>query len=85
MAARARAALTQFGADPDAGSVDEAAARVSASAVRERIVTALDRWLLWPERKAGESAASVSAEFLSAVASAFRVVATSTLSRPELR
>jgi tetratricopeptide (TPR) repeat protein len=41
-----REALGQFGADPDATSVDEAAARVSASAVRERITIALDRLLL---------------------------------------
>jgi tetratricopeptide (TPR) repeat protein len=47
-----RAALRRFGADPDAGSVDEAAARVSASAVRQRIVTALDR-VLGPEKTAG--------------------------------
>jgi tetratricopeptide (TPR) repeat protein len=35
--------LRRFGADPDAVPEDEAAARVSASAVRERIVSALDR------------------------------------------
>src|SRR5262249_25559930 len=52
VAMRTRATLARFGADPDAGSVDEAAARVSASAVRERIVTALDR-LLWPEKTGG--------------------------------
>src|SRR5262249_37763153 len=45
-------ALRRFGADPDVTSVDEAAARVSASVVRERIVTALDR-LLRQERTAG--------------------------------
>ncbi len=42
-------ALWRFGADPEAVSVDEAAARVSASAVRERIVSALDLLLL-PKR-----------------------------------
>jgi tetratricopeptide (TPR) repeat protein len=52
VARRTRAALARFGADPDATSADEAAARVSASVVRERIVSALDR--LWgQERKAG--------------------------------
>jgi tetratricopeptide (TPR) repeat protein len=39
-------ALRRAGADPDAAPADEAAARVSASAVRERIVSALDRLLL---------------------------------------
>ena len=48
---RTRAALTRFGADPDAAP-DEAAARVSTSVVRERIVTALDR-LLRQEKTAG--------------------------------
>ena len=43
VATRTREALRRFGADPDAVSVDEAAARVSASVVRERIVSALDR------------------------------------------
>src|SRR5262245_8317284 len=46
VAARTRAALRRFGADPDAVSVEDAAARVSASVVREQVVTALDR-LLW--------------------------------------
>src|SRR5205823_5755750 len=46
VATRTREALARFGADPDAGSVDEAAARVSASVVRERILMALDRLLL---------------------------------------
>jgi tetratricopeptide (TPR) repeat protein len=50
-APRTQAALRRFGIDPDAVSADEAAVRVSASAVRERIVTALDR-LLWPGKKA---------------------------------
>src|SRR5262249_441082 len=40
VAARTWEALRRFGADPDAPSADEAAARVSASAVRERIVAA---------------------------------------------
>jgi tetratricopeptide (TPR) repeat protein len=46
VARRTREALARFGADPDAVSVDNAAARVSASVVRERIVSALDRLLL---------------------------------------
>ncbi len=46
VATRTREALERFGADPDAVSVDDAAARVSASVVRERIVTALDRLLM---------------------------------------
>ncbi len=45
MATRTREVLRRFGADPDAVSVDDAAARVSASVVRERIVSALDRLL----------------------------------------
>jgi eukaryotic-like serine/threonine-protein kinase len=49
---RTGAALARFGADPDAASGDEAAARVFASVVQERIVTALDR-LLRPEKTAG--------------------------------
>jgi tetratricopeptide (TPR) repeat protein len=52
VAARTREALLRFGADPEAASVDAAAARVSASVVRERLVTALDR-LLWQEKPAG--------------------------------
>jgi tetratricopeptide (TPR) repeat protein len=46
VAKRTREALGRFGADPEAVSVDEAVARVSASVVRERIVAALDRLLL---------------------------------------
>ena len=45
VAARTRDVLKRFGVDPDAVSVDDAAARVSASVVRERIVSALDRLL----------------------------------------
>ncbi len=52
VATRIREALGRFGADPDAASLDEAAARVSASAVRERIASALDR-LLWQQKTAG--------------------------------
>jgi eukaryotic-like serine/threonine-protein kinase len=46
VATRTREALKRFGAEPDAVSVDDAAARASASVVRERIVTALDRLLM---------------------------------------
>ena len=56
VATRTREALRRFGADPDVTSVDEASARVSASAVRERIVSALDR-LLRQEKTAGVRAA----------------------------
>src|SRR5262249_8227002 len=49
VATRAPGALRRFGADPDAVSADEAAARVSASAVRGRIVSALDRLLRQPK------------------------------------
>jgi tetratricopeptide (TPR) repeat protein len=52
VARRTREALGRFGADPEAVSVDEASARVSASVVRERIVSALDR-LLRQEKTAG--------------------------------
>ena len=45
VATQTREALRRFGADPDAVSVDEAAARVFASVVQERIVSALDRLL----------------------------------------
>jgi tetratricopeptide (TPR) repeat protein len=50
-ARRTRGALKRFGADPDATSADDAAARVSASAVGGRIVVALD-WLLRQQRSA---------------------------------
>src|SRR5262249_4890267 len=53
VAARTRQALRKFGADPDAASADEAAARASASAVRERIVAALDRLLRQGRAAAG--------------------------------
>jgi tetratricopeptide (TPR) repeat protein len=46
VATRFREALRRFGADPEATSEDEAAARASASVVRERIVTALDLLLV---------------------------------------
>ncbi len=46
VATRTREALARFGTDPDLVSVDEMAARVAASRVRERIVSALDRLLL---------------------------------------
>ncbi len=52
VAARYREALGRFGADPDAMSADDVAARVSVSVVRERIVSALDR-LLWEKKTAG--------------------------------
>src|SRR5262249_50440956 len=52
VAARTRAALRWFGADPDVTWVEEAAARVSASGVSERVVPALDR-LLRHEKRAG--------------------------------
>jgi tetratricopeptide (TPR) repeat protein len=55
VAARTRAALRRFGADPDAVAADEAVARVSASVVRERVVPALDR-LLRQEKSAGARA-----------------------------
>jgi tetratricopeptide (TPR) repeat protein len=52
VAARYREALARFGADPDAVPPAKAAARVSASAVRERLMAALDR-LLRQEKTAG--------------------------------
>jgi tetratricopeptide (TPR) repeat protein len=52
VATRTREALSRFGADPDAVSVEEAAARVSASVVPQRIVSALDR-LLRAEKRDG--------------------------------
>jgi tetratricopeptide (TPR) repeat protein len=45
VATRTREALTRLGLDPEAVAADEAAARVSASVVPERIVAALDRLL----------------------------------------
>jgi tetratricopeptide (TPR) repeat protein len=51
VATRIREALVRFGVDPDAVSVDEAAARVAASVLGERIVPALDL-LLGQEKKA---------------------------------
>jgi tetratricopeptide (TPR) repeat protein len=55
VATRTREALARFGADPEAVSADEAAARVSASVVRERIVAALDRLLRY-QKTAGARA-----------------------------
>jgi tetratricopeptide (TPR) repeat protein len=52
VATRMREALGRFGAEPDVVSVEEAAARVTASVVRERIVSALDR-LLRAEKRDG--------------------------------
>ncbi len=46
VATRTRQVLARFEADPEQASVDEVAARVTASRVRERIVSALDRLLL---------------------------------------
>jgi tetratricopeptide (TPR) repeat protein len=51
VAARTRQALRRFGADPDVVSLEEAAARVSASVACARVVAALDR-LLRHERSA---------------------------------
>jgi tetratricopeptide (TPR) repeat protein len=45
VAARFRAALAGFGLKPESVPAREASARVSGSAVRERLVTALDQWL----------------------------------------
>jgi tetratricopeptide (TPR) repeat protein len=50
VAGRTREALARFGIDPDAASMDEVAARVAASAVQGRAVSALDR-LLRHEKK----------------------------------
>ncbi len=55
VATRTREALARYGADPEAMSVDEAAARVSASVVRERIVSALDRLLRQQRTAAGRA------------------------------
>jgi tetratricopeptide (TPR) repeat protein len=56
VASRYREALGRFGADPDAVGVEAAVARVSGSAVRERLVAALDR-LLREEKSAAVRAA----------------------------
>jgi tetratricopeptide (TPR) repeat protein len=52
VAARTREALTRFGVDPEAVAADEAAARLSASVVRARIVAALDRLLRYQKSEA---------------------------------
>jgi Tfp pilus assembly protein PilF len=56
VATRYHEALGRFGADPDAVGAEEATARVSGSAVRERLVAALDR-LLRAERSVAVRAA----------------------------
>jgi tetratricopeptide (TPR) repeat protein len=45
LAARYREALGRFGVGPESTTADEAAARISRSAVRDRLTPALDRWL----------------------------------------
>jgi serine/threonine protein kinase len=55
VAKRTGEVLARFGVDPEAVSVDEAAARVSASAVRERIVAALDRLVNWQRSAAARA------------------------------
>jgi eukaryotic-like serine/threonine-protein kinase len=52
MGKRYRAALGRFGADPAAIPADESARRVCGSAIRGRLVAALD-WLLWYEQAEG--------------------------------
>src|SRR5262249_60200279 len=59
VASRTREALGRFGADPDAASADEAAARVKASAGREGIVAALGRVLAAGRERAGGARAGV--------------------------
>ena len=49
VAAQVREALMRFGLTPESVSAEEASARVSGSAVRDRVVTALDRWM-WVEK-----------------------------------
>jgi tetratricopeptide (TPR) repeat protein len=46
VAAQLRKVLARFGLRPESVSAQEASARVSGSAVRDRLVAALDRWLL---------------------------------------
>jgi tetratricopeptide (TPR) repeat protein len=53
---RCRQALRRFGADPAEVPPEEVAARVSASSVRERLVTALDRLLLSEQTAEGRAA-----------------------------
>jgi tetratricopeptide (TPR) repeat protein len=50
-ATRAREALRRFGADPETASLEDATARVEGSAIRERIVLAMDRLLWWGNAK----------------------------------
>jgi tetratricopeptide (TPR) repeat protein len=45
VSARSREALRRFGVDPASASIEDAVARASASTIRERIVTAMDRLL----------------------------------------
>jgi tetratricopeptide (TPR) repeat protein len=52
VARRTREALRRFGVDVEEASADEAGARLSASAVRQRVVSALD-WLLRQQKSAG--------------------------------
>jgi serine/threonine protein kinase/Tfp pilus assembly protein PilF len=46
VAARWRAALAKYGLTPDAGRAEELAAKVNGSLVRERVLIALDGWLV---------------------------------------
>jgi tetratricopeptide (TPR) repeat protein len=55
VAAHLRAAFVRFGLVPGEASTEEEARRVAASAVRGRLVAALDRWL-WAGRSAGARA-----------------------------
>jgi tetratricopeptide (TPR) repeat protein len=50
VASQFRKALVEFGLSPESVSVEKAAARVSESAVRDRLVTALDWWMRVEER-----------------------------------
>jgi tetratricopeptide (TPR) repeat protein len=61
VAARYREVLGRFGADPDRAGAEVAAARVSASSVRDRLVAALDRALA-VEKSAGVRATLAAAD-----------------------